>query len=240
MQWTLRSLERFSPEHSEDGLFEALLWVSRELGYEYCSINIFVRRPLGQNKVYKRNNYPAAWNLYYQEHMCAQFDPLLAQSLQSQLPLLWSDELFAGHTELRRQYQRHGLAHGVSQTVHGGAGVSSLLSLARSQDPITIAEFYDKAGDVLWLANLLHNALVPRIEEEAQKQIVDSGLDAGLSSRELEVLRWTAQGLTSVDVANVLQLSERTVNFHIARCIEKLGVCNKLSAVVKAVLAGLI
>ncbi|WP_157213026.1 helix-turn-helix transcriptional regulator [Pseudomonas sp. M47T1] len=124
--------------------------------------------------------------------------------------------------------------------MHSGRGVSSVLSLVRSQDEISIGEFYDKAGDVLWLANLVHNALAIRIDTAVQQQLADSAAEAGLSPREREVLKWTAQGLTSVDVAKVLQLSERTVNFHIARCIEKLGVCNKLSAVVRAVLCGLI
>lgn len=240
MLWTLRSLEKFSPEASEDSLFDSLQWVIRELGYEYFSLNVFVRRPLTHNKVFKRNNYSVRWNQLYKDNRYALVDPLLKESMRCQLPLLWTPELFAGERELARQYQAHGLCHGVSQTVHGINGGTSILSLSRSQDSISIAEFYDKAGDILWLANLMHNALVPRIEEQAQQQLIDSGQQASLSSRELEVLKWTAQGLTSVDVANVLMLSERTVNFHIARCIEKLGVCNKLSAVVKAVLCGLI
>ncbi|MGC1330114.1 autoinducer binding domain-containing protein [Pseudomonas sp.] len=240
MQWTLRSLERFAPEHSEESLFESLLWVCRELGYEYCSINIFVRLPLGQNKVYKHNNYPDAWKRCYQENRYFEHDPLVQDIADAQLPLLWGNELFAGHLELWRQYQAHGLRYGISQVVHSGRGVSSVLSLVRSQDEISIGEFYDKAGDVLWLANLVHNALAIRIDTAVQQQLADSAAEAGLSPREREVLKWTAQGLTSVDVAKVLQLSERTVNFHIARCIEKLGVCNKLSAVVRAVLCGLI
>jgi len=240
MLWTLRSLERFCPDASEDSLFGSLLAVTRELGYQYFSLNIYVHRPLGHNKVFKRNNYSVKWNQFYKDNRYAVSDPLIKESMRCHLPLLWQPELFVDEREIERQYHAHGLCHGVSQTVHGINGATTVLSLARSQDAISNAEFYDKAGDVLWLANLMHNALVPRIEEEAQRQLVDSGVQASLSPRELEVLKWTAQGLTSVDVANVLQLSERTVNFHIARCIEKLGVCNKLSAVVKAVLCGLI
>ncbi len=240
MQWSSNCLHRFSAHNSEDNIFESLVWATRELGYEYCNINIFVRRPLAQNKVYKRNNYSLAWNCFYNDGHYARKDPLIQKSLQAQLPLLWTDELFEPESELRRQYRHYGLPYGLTQTVHSGRGASCLLSLARSQDVISLDEFHDKTGDILWLANLVNNALVPRIEALVQQQVVDSVMEAGLSPRELEVLKWTAQGLTSVDVAKVLRLSERTVNFHIARCIEKLGVCNKLSAVVKTVLCGLI
>lgn len=240
MRWTPDSLDRFSSEKDEDTVFNSLLWAARELGYEYCSVTIFVRRPLGQNKVYKRNSYPSVWNQFYRDHHCVANDPMMQKSLQAQLPLLWTDELFAENLSLWGHYQAHDLRYGVSQTVHSARGVTSVLNLVRSQDPISAGEFYDKAGDVFWLANLVHNALVPGIEAQAQQQIHDLASEAHLSNREVEVLKWTAQGLTSVDVAKVLKLTERTVNFHIARCIEKLGVCNKLSAVVKAVLCGLI
>ncbi|WP_455921294.1 autoinducer binding domain-containing protein [Pseudomonas putida] len=240
MQWNSSCLDKFAARNSEDTIFESLLWASRELGYEYCSINIFVRRPLAHNKVYKRNNYPLAWSCFYRDGRYAQKDPMLQKCLQAQLPLLWTDELFEPEPELWGHYRHHGLRYGLTQAVHSGRGASCLLSLARSQDVISMQEFYDKTGDILWLANLVHNALVPRIEAQVQQQILDSVAQAALSARELEVLKWTAQGLTSVDVGKVLKLSERTVNFHIARCIEKLGVCNKLSAVVKTVLCGLI
>ncbi|MGY4493020.1 autoinducer binding domain-containing protein [Pseudomonas sp. TE3610] len=240
MQWTPTCLDRFAPHNSEDAIFDSVLWAARELGYEQCSINIFVHRPLGQNKVYKRNNYSLAWNCFYRDNHCSKNDPMLQKSLLAQLPMLWTDELFEANPELWGDYQRHGLRYGLTQAVHSGRGASCLLSLARSQDVISTQEFNDKTGDVLWLTNLVHSALVPRIEAQVQQQIVDSVAQASLSSRELEVLKWTAMGLTSVDVGKVLKLSERTVNFHIARCIEKLGVCNKLSAVVKTVLSGLI
>lgn len=61
-----------------------------------------------------------------------------------------------------------------------------------------------------------------------------------LSSREVEVLRWAAKGKTSAETGMILGISERTVNFHIARAIEKCGACNKISAVAQAVLRGLL
>ena len=55
-----------------------------------------------------------------------------------------------------------------------------------------------------------------------------------LSERECEILRWTALGKTSDEVAMILGLTTRTVNFHITRILVKLDSKNKIQAAVKA------
>jgi DNA-binding CsgD family transcriptional regulator len=52
------------------------------------------------------------------------------------------------------------------------------------------------------------------------------------------VLKWSAQGKTAAEVAIILDLKPRTINFHIGSAIRKIGVTNKTSAVVKAALSG--
>jgi DNA-binding CsgD family transcriptional regulator len=61
----------------------------------------------------------------------------------------------------------------------------------------------------------------------------------GLTLREVEVLKWSAEGKTAAEVAIILDLKLRTVNFHIGSAIRKIGVNNKTSAVVHAALHGL-
>ncbi|MDB5983291.1 MAG: hypothetical protein JWQ69_4306 [Pseudomonas sp.] len=61
-----------------------------------------------------------------------------------------------------------------------------------------------------------------------------------LSIRETEVLRWSAEGKTAEDIGLILHLTERTINFHIANAIKKMGASNKTSAVVQAVLCGVL
>jgi len=59
-----------------------------------------------------------------------------------------------------------------------------------------------------------------------------------LSKREVDVLRWTAMGKTAWEVGVLMSLTERTINFHISRVVDKLGVPNKTAAAVLAVRAG--
>lgn len=56
-----------------------------------------------------------------------------------------------------------------------------------------------------------------------------------LSARELEVLRWTAQGKTSVEIGQILALSDHTVNAYMTNAIKKLDCVNRTQLVAKAI-----
>ena len=55
-----------------------------------------------------------------------------------------------------------------------------------------------------------------------------------------KVLRWTADGKTSGEVGEIMNISERTVNFHVNNALEKLGAANKTAGVIKAAMLRLL
>lgn len=59
-------------------------------------------------------------------------------------------------------------------------------------------------------------------------------MDAELSPRETEVLRWTAAGKTAAEIAVILDISGRTVEFHINSAARKLDTVNRIQTVVEA------
>lgn len=61
-----------------------------------------------------------------------------------------------------------------------------------------------------------------------------------LTRRETETLTWSARGKTSIEIAQILGLSKRTVDFHVEGAIRKLGVATRIEATVKAVTGHLI
>jgi DNA-binding response OmpR family regulator len=62
----------------------------------------------------------------------------------------------------------------------------------------------------------------------------------GLNDREAEVLTWAARGKTSAEIAKILGLTKRTVDFHIDNAREKLGAATRTEAVIKAATGRLI
>ena len=61
-----------------------------------------------------------------------------------------------------------------------------------------------------------------------------------LTKREIEVLSLVLEGKSSREVAAGLVCSKRTVDFHLARIYEKLQVCNRVQAMRRAALLGLV
>jgi DNA-binding response OmpR family regulator len=55
-----------------------------------------------------------------------------------------------------------------------------------------------------------------------------------LNEREIETLTWAARGKTSVEIACIVSLSKRTVDFHLDNARNKLGVATRVEAAVKA------
>jgi DNA-binding response OmpR family regulator len=70
------------------------------------------------------------------------------------------------------------------------------------------------------LAGIARNSLWPK--------------SVALNDREIEVLTWVARGKTSTEIAQILDLTKRTIDFHIDNAREKLGAATRTEAVVKA------
>ncbi len=72
---------------------------------------------------------------------------------------------------------------------------------------------------------------------EIMQALLDTGhttIDTDLSSREIEVLKLFATGMTNNQIASQLTISASTVKFHITNIIEKLGVSTRAEALVIA------
>ena len=61
-----------------------------------------------------------------------------------------------------------------------------------------------------------------------------------LNEREVEVLTWAARGKTSAEIAKILDVAKRTVDFHIENARGKLGAATRTEAVLKAATGRLI
>jgi DNA-binding NarL/FixJ family response regulator len=55
---------------------------------------------------------------------------------------------------------------------------------------------------------------------------------AGLTEREVEVLRLVAEGLSNKEIARILSITVRTVDFHISNILKKLDVTSRVEAAV--------
>lgn len=68
----------------------------------------------------------------------------------------------------------------------------------------------------------------------------DQETKINLSEREREVIHWMAQGKSNQDIATILEISPGTVDTYIRRLYSKLGVNDRVSAVVEGISRGLL
>jgi DNA-binding NarL/FixJ family response regulator len=93
-------------------------------------------------------------------------------------------------------------------------------------------------GDAL-LAPSITRRLVERFARPAAPLVSNAALDT-LTAREREVLTLIARGLSNAEIAAGLLLSEATVKTHLSHILPKLGVRDRVQAVVFAYETGLV
>lgn len=86
------------------------------------------------------------------------------------------------------------------------------------------------------------SVLAPEITEQVFRLVRSGQLETAsvLTEREVEVLQYLAQGLTTAQTGSKMFISENTVKTHIRHILAKLEVSNRAEAVAKATQLGLI
>lgn len=233
--WQEDQLHAMQSIQCEHQLFQIILLLSKELGFDYCAYGLRMPFPMANPKTVMFNNYPDAWQEQYQARNYLEIDPTVQIALRSNQPIIWTDDLFRPVRDLWEEASSHGLRYGWAQSIRDFNGAVGMLTLSRSNESITEIELYAKGFKMAWLAQAAHlgmsRCLTPKLMPE---------INAKLSKREIEVLRWTADGNTSSEISNIIHITERTVNFHINNVMVKLNADNKTSATIKAAMFGLL
>ena len=127
-----------------------------------------------------------------------------------------------------------GLKTGISTPVHGLGCQWGLLSVAGSDDSVDRKTQLTQIAGVQLLATFTHE-VGHRFAAAAQ-----TGGNVHLTARELECLKWAAEGKTGWEIGRLLGISERTVVFHVENAAHKLGVFGRRQAVARAIALQLI
>jgi len=114
-------------------------------------------------------------------------------------------------------------------------GIRGALPSNASGDQIAAAIEAAVAGLVVF-----HASDTDRLFEPGGVQESIDSLPEALTAREVEVLRFLAEGLGNKEIASQLGISEHTVKFHVASIMGKLGVGNRTEAVMSGIRHGLV
>jgi len=233
--WKESQLRQISDAKEIKSAYENSLNLVQSLGFKFCAFTITSPSEIHHRDTVNFNNYPLDWNTEYEQAHFRDIDPILAHCNQSEWPILWEDEVFSKAPQLRVAQKTQGLQYGWSQSIHDGSGLRSMFSLARSNSPITADEWYAHLAYAILINRHLHGLVAKKLDHR-----LAIACTPRLSTREIEIMKLSADGKTAYECSRILSISERTINFHVHSAIQKFGVNNKIAAVIKAVRTGAI
>jgi LuxR family transcriptional regulator len=220
---------------SEGHFFSLLDEIAKRLGFEYYAFGMRLPLPVTNPKLLLHSNCPAAWQWPAQNAASDSTRITVDPKRYRNESLAWSIDFPTDRPLLWKDAHRYGLTRGWDQPCHGPMGISSALSLATSDPRISVEELDDLSPRLTWLTHTAHHGLASLM---APKYLPETQTD--FSHREIDILRLTADGKTAGAIGRIMHLSERTVNFHMAKILQKLATANKTAAVLKAAMLGLL
>lgn len=228
-------LPRYQDGDGVTEVFDMVITKTYELGFHHCCFKMSSNLTKEQTPPIEFGNYPDEWTRTYSQAKFSVVDPVVEHCKGNVLPLVWDKTTFENVPSLWLLAQTLGVHNAVTLTVHDFRGVFSMLTLSRAKGAVTPEELYEKSGLALWLCHATHAQLVKKYADKPSAHPVSK-----LTPRETEILMWSGKGKTAADIAAILCLSERTVGFHVCSCLKKLGVNNKIAAVLRAAQDGII
>jgi len=217
-------------------IFDAVASVGRKIDFDYLSYTLILPVPLTRPKIVSVNNYPVVWQEHYQRMNYAAIDPTIHRLPMSEQSVIWSDVVFAGTPKIWMEAGEAGIRYGWVCTIGGLGGARGTFALTRRENEITPDELHGKRHEMTWLAHTTHMIL----SKALMKRDAGMGPHPALTSREIDILKWTADGKTAREIAQLLAISTNTINFHIKNIFSKLDVTNKTQAVITAAFLGLL
>ncbi|MFD6055833.1 response regulator [Agromyces sp. NPDC060279] len=119
------------------------------------------------------------------------------------------------------------------------AGASGFLLKDALPDEVARAVRVIAAGEAL-LAPSVTRRLIEDVAKQAPARSVDEHLLSALTEREREVLVRIARGRSNQEIAAELFIAEQTVKTHVSKILQKLGLRDRVHAVVFAYDTGLV
>src|SRR5581483_11093240 len=120
------------------------------------------------------------------------------------------------------------------------AGASGFLLKDTPPEQLVSAIHVIAQGDALLSPSITRRVISEFVKGSGPKPLAQFPRLKDLTARELEVLVLIARGLSNAEIARTLYVSETTVKTHVARILMKLGLRDRVQAVVLAYEAGVV
>ncbi|QJT81324.1 transcriptional regulator SdiA [Kosakonia sp. MUSA4] len=232
--WRREMMSCFQEMTAAKDVYTELQRQTQLLEFDYFSLCVRHPVPFTRPRISVETTYPQAWTQHYQAENYFAIDPVLKAEnfIQGHLP--WNDKLFQDAMVLWDAARDHGLRKGISQCLMLPNHALGFLSVSRSS---LLGKMMSEDEIELRLQTLVQLSLLALTRLEDQMVLTP---EMRFSKREREILKWTAEGKTSAEIAMILSISENTVNFHQKNMQKKFNAPNKTQIACYAAATGMI
>ncbi|MGN6684780.1 MAG: LuxR family transcriptional regulator [Devosia sp.] len=227
-------LESINRAPDQASILKQMQGVAADNGYNHFIISGLPPRGVGVEAFVLAAHWPDSWYSRYFERDYTQFDPVARNCFQTILPFYWSEAPFDRSDDLmaRRvmnEAEDCGLKAGFCVPIHTQDGMQGCVSFGGDT-----LDLDPNSRNAIHLVSTYAFARLRALRRPARLDMPK------LTGREVEVLKWMSHGKSSEDIADLLGLSHRTVEFHYNNASRKLGTMNRTHAVAEALRYNLI
>lgn len=176
------------------------------------------------------SNYPTSWTSHYLRNQYEQFDPVIQWATNADDPFTWGLEagivpLTEAQRKLFDEAAQFEIRYGLTVPVHYKDGPFAAVTFAAGERfPVFERRIRYQARMLKLMAYCFH--------AHARRKVSGHAGSPLLSPRERECLHWAAEGKSCWEIGRILDISRRTVAFHLENAKAKLGVKTSVQAAV--------
>ena len=216
---------------------KALVSYLKTRGIKTFSFTYYAYHPSSKNKL-KYDICSDNFSLWHQHYLSEQYnyiDSTLNFVYQNHLPIYWDlkQQLKAAKNETERKMRQDsidfGATSGLSIPIHGPNNNFATLVLVQMKGEKLGLNQAILQYELYLAAHHYYHYIQPHLLSHLSKEKQYS-----LTEREIQCLLLIAKGFSVKAMAQNLELSERTINFHIQKLNKKLGTRNKYQSLAKA------
>ena len=204
------------------------------LGFDAFAFLIQHPVPFTRPRIFLFSTYPEKWLKRYESQNFYAIDPILVLCQQPGRGVEWTQDVFAEAGAFWAEANAAGLQSGFSCSAMASNRAIGILSISSQRSGQTQQRRVQLEVQLHFLAELSLRVL-DRLNDSSMVVLSND-----FSQRELEILKWTAEGKTSVEISLILAISEHTVNFHQKNMQKRFNVSNKTQIACYAAAIGLI
>lgn len=236
---------RFDTAAGIDELADTIEYALRDMGFTGFVYWTHVKKPvedLKSSDVFLLSRGPASLKAFEAMYLARAMyldDPIFLNAGQYHQPFTSEAARAAAQPSRRRRWlylleERFGFKYDLNVPIHTPLRVQVLNAYCVGRDPAIGARIEAERDALVRLATRFAAAIVDFV----MLGFEDDTWSLVLSRRQQECLSWMAKGRTNSEIAAILGCSERTVKFHVAELMKRLGAANRTEAVAIAARQG--